>query len=129
MADMKDQIQEAYNMVDRRQNDAALKSSTRSSRGPPNRWEIPPARPTIFDHLQTARPGPGRAVCRWSKMVGRAAGNFHPVGRFQAREDLVDDLQGGVVLPPVHHIVRFLDLVLHVGHGLCSFVVLGGTGG
>lgn len=56
MADMKSQIEEAYNMVDRRQNDAALKliDEILSGLEPPNRMEIPPARPTIFDHLQAA---------------------------------------------------------------------------
>lgn len=57
MADMKSQIQAAYDMVDRRQNDAALKviDEILSGLEPPNRVEIPPARPTIFDHLQAAR--------------------------------------------------------------------------
>lgn len=57
MSDMKSQIQEAYNMVDRRQNDAALKliDDLLTNLSPPNRVELPPARPTIFDHLQTAR--------------------------------------------------------------------------
>ena len=35
----------------------------------------------------------------------------------KARKDLVDDLQGGVVLPPVHHIKGLLNFVLHSGHG------------
>ncbi len=57
MADMQNQIQAAYDMVDRRQNDAALKLIDEILAGlePPNRVEIPAARPTIFDHLQTAR--------------------------------------------------------------------------
>lgn len=57
MADMQSQIQAAYDMVDRRQNDAALKVIDEILAGlePPNRMEIPPARPTVFDHLQTAR--------------------------------------------------------------------------
>jgi hypothetical protein len=57
MSDMKSQIQEAYDMVDRRQSDAALKviDDLLANLSPPNRMEIPAARPTIFDHLQTAR--------------------------------------------------------------------------
>ncbi len=57
MADMKSQIQEAYHMVDRRQNDAALKLINELLAGlePPNRMEIPAARTTVFDHLQSAR--------------------------------------------------------------------------
>ncbi len=59
MTDMRSQIQEAYNMVDRRQNDAALRviDEILATLQPPNRMEIPAARPTIFDHLQTARKG------------------------------------------------------------------------
>ena len=57
MTDMRSQIQDAYNMVDRRQNDAALKAIEEILAGltPPNRAELPAARPTIFDHLQTAK--------------------------------------------------------------------------
>ena len=57
MSDMQSQIQAAYNMVDRRQNDAALKLIDEMLSGlePPNRMELPAARPTIFDYLQTAR--------------------------------------------------------------------------
>ena len=58
MADMKSDIQKAFDMVDRRQNDAALKviDEILSGLQPPDRiGDIPPARPTIFDHLQTAR--------------------------------------------------------------------------
>ena len=57
MADMQNQIQAAYDMVDRRQHDAALKliDEILSGLEPPNRMEIPAARPTIFDHLQAAR--------------------------------------------------------------------------
>ena len=57
MTDMQTQIQAAYDMVDRRQNDAALKliDEILSGLEPPNRMEIPAARPTIFDHLQAAR--------------------------------------------------------------------------
>jgi hypothetical protein len=57
MADLKNQIQEAYNLVDRKDNAAALKliDEILSGLEPPNRVEIPPARLTIFDHLQTAR--------------------------------------------------------------------------
>lgn len=57
MADMKTQIQAAYDMVDRRQTDAALKliDELLSGLEPPNRMELPAARPTIFDHLQTVR--------------------------------------------------------------------------
>jgi len=58
MADMKSDIQKAFDMVDRRQNDAALKVIDEILAGltPPDRiGDIPPARPTIFDHLQTAR--------------------------------------------------------------------------
>jgi hypothetical protein len=59
VADMQIQIQAAYDMVDRRQNDAALKliDEILSGLEPPNRMEIPAARPTIFDHLQAARRG------------------------------------------------------------------------
>lgn len=59
MAEMKSEIQKAFDMVDRRQNDAALKVIDEILAGlePPNRVEVPPARPTIFDHLQTARRG------------------------------------------------------------------------
>ena len=60
MTDMKSQIQEAYNLADRRQNDAALKVIDEILAGltPPDRvGDIPPARPTIFDHLQAARRG------------------------------------------------------------------------
>ncbi len=59
MPDMKTQIQTAYDMVDRRQNDAALKviDDLLSDLTPPNRMEIPPARPTIFDWLHKARRG------------------------------------------------------------------------
>ncbi len=57
MPDMKSQIQEAFNLMDRGEKDAALKIVNDLLAGlePPNRMEIPPARPTIFDHLQTAR--------------------------------------------------------------------------
>ncbi len=57
MSDIKTQIQQAYDMADRKQNDAALKviDEILASLSPPNRMEIPAARPTIFDHLQTAR--------------------------------------------------------------------------
>lgn len=57
MAVLKSDLQKAFDMVDRRQNDAALKLIDEILAGlePPNRVEIPPARPTIFDHLQTAR--------------------------------------------------------------------------
>jgi len=58
MADMKIDIQKAFDMVDRRQNEAALKVIDEILAGlqPPDRiGDIPPARPTIFDHLQTAR--------------------------------------------------------------------------
>ncbi len=59
MPDMKTQIQAAYDMVDRRQNDAALKIIDEILGGlePPNRMEIPPARLTIFDWLHKARRG------------------------------------------------------------------------
>ncbi len=57
MTDIRGQIQEAYDMVDRRQNNVALKiiDEILTTLQPPNRMEIPPARPTIYDHLQTAR--------------------------------------------------------------------------
>ena len=58
MADMKSEIQKAFDMVDRRQNDAAIKVIDEILAGlqPPDRvGDIPPARPTIFDHLHTAR--------------------------------------------------------------------------
>ncbi len=60
MADMKIQIQEAYNMVDRGQKDAALKlvNEILADLSPPDRvGDIPAARPTIFDWLQKARKG------------------------------------------------------------------------
>ncbi len=59
MTDMKSQIQEAYNLMDRGQKDAALKIVNDLLAGlePPNRMEIPPARPTIFDWLQKAKRG------------------------------------------------------------------------
>ncbi len=59
MADVKSQIQQAYDMADRRQNDAALKviDEILSGLEAPNRMEIPAARPTIFDWLQKARRG------------------------------------------------------------------------
>lgn len=60
MADIKSQIREAYNMVDRQQNAAALKviDQILASLSPPDRvGDIPAARPTIFDWLQKARRG------------------------------------------------------------------------
>ena len=46
MADMQNQLQAAYDMVDRRQNEAALKliNEILSGLEPPNRMEIPAAR-------------------------------------------------------------------------------------
>ncbi len=58
MADMKSQIQEAYDMVDRRQTAAALKLIDTILAGltPPDRvGGIPPARPTIYDWLWKAK--------------------------------------------------------------------------
>ncbi|MGP8051813.1 MAG: hypothetical protein ACLPYB_14545 [Desulfobaccales bacterium] len=57
MTDMKSEIQKAFDMVDRRQNDAALQviEAILASLSPPNRVEIPAARPTIYDWLQKAR--------------------------------------------------------------------------
>ncbi len=60
MTDIRSQIQEAYNMVDRRQNDAALKVIDDLLAGlqPPNRvGDIPPARPTLYDWLWKAKRG------------------------------------------------------------------------
>ena len=60
MADMKSEIQKAFDMVDRRQNDAALKVIEGILAGlkPPDRvGDIPPARPTIYDWLQKAKRG------------------------------------------------------------------------
>ncbi len=60
MADMKSQIQEAYNMVDRGQKDAALKlvNEILADLSPPDRvGDIPPARPTIYDWLWKAKRG------------------------------------------------------------------------
>ncbi len=59
MADMKSQIQQAYDMADRRENDAALKviDEILATLAPPNRMEVPAARPTIYDWLQKARRG------------------------------------------------------------------------
>lgn len=60
MADMKSQIQEAYDMVDRRQTAAALKLIDQILAGmaPPDRvGDIPPARPTIYDWLWKAKRG------------------------------------------------------------------------
>jgi len=57
MAVLKSDLQKAFDMVDRRQNEAALKviDEILSGLEPPNRVEIPAARPTIYDWLQTAR--------------------------------------------------------------------------
>mgnify|MGYP000751462973 CR=1 FL=1 len=57
MPDMKTQLQTAYDLVDRRQHEAALKiiEEVLADLSPPNRMELPPARPTIYDWLQTAR--------------------------------------------------------------------------
>jgi hypothetical protein len=57
MAVLKSDLQKAFDMVDRRQNEAALKviEEILSGLESPNRMEIPAARPTIFDHLQAAR--------------------------------------------------------------------------
>lgn len=59
MTDMKSEIQKAFDMVDRGQNDAALQviDAILANLSPPNRVEIPPARPTIYDWLQKARRG------------------------------------------------------------------------
>jgi len=58
MTEMKSQIQEAYSMVDRRQNEAALKliNEILAHLSPPDRiGDIPPARPTIYDWLWKAK--------------------------------------------------------------------------
>ena len=59
MTDMKSEIQKAYDMADRKQNYAALKviDEILASLSPPNRIELPPARPTIYDWLQKAKRG------------------------------------------------------------------------
>ena len=60
MTEMKSQIQEAYNLVDRGQNEAALKriDEILASLQPPDRiGDIPPARPTIYDWLWKAKRG------------------------------------------------------------------------
>ncbi len=56
---MKSEIQKAYDMADRRQNDAALKviNEILANLSPPNRMELPAARPTIYDWLQKAKRG------------------------------------------------------------------------
>jgi hypothetical protein len=57
MAVLKSDLEKAFDMVDRRQNEAALKviEEILSGLESPNRMEIPAACPTIFDHLQAAR--------------------------------------------------------------------------
>ncbi len=59
MTDMKSQIQQAYDMADRRENAAALKviDEILAQLSPPNRMEVPAARPTTYDWLQKARRG------------------------------------------------------------------------
>jgi len=60
MSEMQRQIQEAYIMVDRRQNEAALKliGEILANLQPPDRiGDIPPARPTIYDWLWKAKRG------------------------------------------------------------------------
>ena len=59
MTDMKNEIQKAFDMVDRRQNDAALQviKAILAELAPPNRVEIPAARQTIYDWLEKARRG------------------------------------------------------------------------
>ena len=91
MADMQNQIQAAYDMVDRRQNDAALKVIDEILAGlePPNRMEIPAARPTIFDHLQAARRAlageheivPPRPPCAapWRWCIKKTAATGRPI--------------------------------------------------
>lgn len=58
MADMRSQIQEAYNLVDRRENAAAMKIIDEILAGlqPPDRvGAIPPAQATLYDWLWKAR--------------------------------------------------------------------------
>jgi hypothetical protein len=59
MLAMKSQIQAAHDLVDRRQNDAALKmiDDLLSNLTPPNRVEIPADRPTLSDWLHKAQRG------------------------------------------------------------------------
>jgi hypothetical protein len=60
MTEMKSQIQEAYNMVDRGQNEAALKRIDEilaNLQAPDRIGDIPPARPTIYDWLWKAKRG------------------------------------------------------------------------
>ena len=58
MADIESALQEAFNHVDRRENDAALKIVTDLLAGltPPDRvCDIPPGKATIYDWLQLAK--------------------------------------------------------------------------
>ena len=58
MKDMQSALQEAFNHVDRRENDAALKIVTDllADLKPPDRvGDIPPGRATLYDWLQLAK--------------------------------------------------------------------------
>jgi len=58
MADIKEELARAFDLVDRRQNEAALKIINQILAGlkPPDRvGDIPPARATAYDWLQLAR--------------------------------------------------------------------------
>jgi hypothetical protein len=60
MTEMKSQIQEAYHMVDQRQNEAALKlidEILAHLQAPDRIGDIPPARLTIYDWLWKAKRG------------------------------------------------------------------------
>ena len=58
MADLKEALSRAFDLVDRRRNDEALKIINEALAGlkPPDRvGAIPPARATVYDWLQEAR--------------------------------------------------------------------------
>ena len=58
MADLKEKIVEAFNMVDRRENDSALKvieEILAGMKAPDRVGDIPPGRATAYDWLRLAR--------------------------------------------------------------------------
>lgn len=60
MADLQEQLKKAFDLVDKRQNDAALVIINEILAGlkPPDRvGDIPPARATVYDWLHKARRG------------------------------------------------------------------------
>ena len=60
MTDMKSEIQKAFDLVDRRENEAALQiiEEILSGLKPPDRvGDVPPARSTIYDWLTKAKRG------------------------------------------------------------------------